>query len=60
MSAYATLRITREKAVSVAIDQIMQACDEDLSKLLDMLLEDRLYKVAIVDSRATETDDDVL
>lgn len=61
MSAYATLRITRSKAVDTLMKEFISSMQDDnrLEFLMDQLLEDRVYNCRIVEDNE-ENDDEVL
>lgn len=60
MSAYSTLRLTREKAVSLILSEILQGLtDAELKDRVDMILEKRLYTARIVPDDAENDNDEV-
>jgi hypothetical protein len=55
MSPYSTIRITRSKA----IEEIMKVRDDSmLARMMDVILEHRLYNVEIVDDN--DDNDDIV
>ncbi len=60
MSAYSTLIITRTTAVNKILASIINANNEELERMLDAVLEDRLYNCRIVPDTCEENDDAVL
>ena len=61
MSAYSTLRITRERAISIVIEKLLSGIeDSDLEEMLEDILDSRLYKVQIVDNSEEDNDNDVI
>ncbi len=59
MSVYSTLDITRSKAEEFCIEKIPEISNEELSRILDILIEERLYNSFIVPNN-TENDDHTL
>lgn len=59
MSAFSTIRISREKARRELVTWVMSASDEELKVLMDQLLERRLYNVMICD-QCDPNEDDIL
>jgi len=57
MSAYSTLTITRETAINKILAFVLQAENKELERLLDAVLEDRLYNCRIVPNDCEENDD---
>ena len=47
MSAYTTIRVTREAARLKALSEIINARDDELTRVLDIFMESRLYNVSI-------------
>ena len=59
MSAYSTLRISRSKAKSVLIEQLLGDIDDQLLEdCIDQILKPRLYNATIVEDYV-DNDDDV-
>lgn len=57
MSAYTTLYISREKALTVLAERLLgKVSNETLGNMLDPLVASRLYNILVVDER-TEDDD---
>lgn len=57
MSAYTTLHITRAKAVEVVLSLLLENLpDEELVRMVDGVLEPRLYNVRIVTPDAQNDD----
>ena len=50
MGAHSTIRITREKAVSMLLDALATAPDQDIGQMLDIFLYERLYNCRIIGS----------
>ena len=49
MGAYSTRRITRSTARKLALERVLTASDDLLRRIMDELLEERLYNCQIVD-----------
>jgi len=61
MSAYTTLRVTRDKALSIRLKKLIDnISDEELEDYMDDLMEPRLYNVIIVPSDSEDNDDDMV
>lgn len=56
MSAYTTLRITRSTALALALEYLLRAPDEAIARLMDSMLEERLYNCTVVPD-GSENDD---
>lgn len=60
MSAYTTLRLTREKVVSLIIQEMMTSLSTDqLERMADEILERRLYNVKIVSDEQDNDNEEV-
>lgn len=57
MSAYTTLRITRTRAKAYVLDRLMRMDDSGLEAMLDVALEERLYRAQIVSDDDEYNDD---
>ena len=57
MSAFSTLRIRRSKARTMAMEAVMNSCDELLARILDDLLQERLYNCRVVDEHEEHDED---
>ena len=59
MSAYSCINISRGFARTYLITYVLNATDDQLVRLLDGLLQDRLYMVSVV-SNEIQNDDELL
>ena len=59
MSAYSTLYISQNTGRKYLLNKVYSLDDNDLSRILDILLEDRLYNVQIICNSECK-DDDIL
>lgn len=58
MGAHTTIRVTRAAATEYLLRQILRSEDDELERMLDAALDQRLYNVRIVGS--DESNDDEL
>lgn len=57
MSEYTTIYITHTKARSLAINFVLSASDEQLERVVDEVIRDRLYNCRIVSDGAYGNED---
>jgi len=61
MGAYSTLNITRSKAISTIVANVLGGLEDfELENMMDDLLEDRLYNCTIVPDHCEENDDEII
>lgn len=56
MGAYSTLHITRTTARHALLEKVMEADDETLGDMLDVILRERLYNAIVVNDDQDNSD----
>jgi len=59
MGAHSTINITRERAQQYVMSKLLTMTDDELGRMMDTLLYDRLYNCWITHDE-NENDDDLL
>lgn len=60
MSAHSTINLTRGAAMEFALPRITILSDEDLSRVLNVLLDERLRNVRVVPDHVKNDDDELV